>query len=315
MAKQRPREVGVSLEVEDATRGIGIGPGPAKIVKAQYEMYKYASGNRYPACMVTFERGGEDLPPEPYTVGQGWTVSSDGQSLIPKAAQTGLPDNCKFMMLLKSLRECEMPKGAVKHPEDLVGTEGTLILQEMGEIQDRKGRDGDKGSKDRKTSKPSVMVFEEVTAAPWMEEEAPTKGKKKKPAVIEDDTEEEDEEDEDEESEDENNAVTAKLAAKNGKAPHKVVAKDDDDEDVDADESGDEVESNPLDDPAGEALIEALEAGPLKTTKIEGAVAAQVKGHKQAKNIAARAADPEFYKQQLGWKVKKDAKLGLIVTL
>lgn len=287
MAKTREREPSVSLDIEDATKGIGIGPGPVKISAAQYDTVKFGKDSRIATC-VTYERGGEDMPEENYTVGNGWKVSVDKQSLIPLASQSGLQENCNFMMLLKSLRECGMPKGSVRHPEDLVGIEGTLISLELDPIIDKKTGQAGK--------KRNVMVFEEITAAPWMEggaakaaPKAKAKGKTAPaPAAEEDDDDEE---------------APASAPAKKAKA---APAPESDEDDEDEAAGDDDTE---WDDAAGEALIEALEEGPIAFADIDAKVRLQVKGHKGGKPaekaIAARAADAAFYKQQLGWKVKK----------
>lgn len=275
------KEKGVSLSAKDQTRGVGIGPGPVKITGSEFALVKkqgYLGGKAVPKLVITYERDGDEMEPEEYTVGSGWKVSEDGEYLIARGGQTGLQSSCKAAYLVRSLEDCDMPGDYFVKASDLIGIEGTLVIKEMDKISD------DKGGKDRT---PTVPVFESVEAAPWME--GAKKGKKNAKAKDEDDEDEdqEDEDDEDEEDEDE--------APKRGAKKPAARATADDDEDDDSDDSEDVTET------ATEALLEALGEGDLKLKSVEGAVAAQIKDKKLKKTAAALAATKKFLERETGW--------------
>jgi hypothetical protein len=118
MAREREREStsrkgggGVSLEAEDKISVGLFGPGPAKIVESIFAEYNYGGKSKaVPVWLITYDRDGEKGE-QPYSVGSGWRVSSDGESLIPKNGQTGLPDSCNAILLLDSLRKAGLAKG------------------------------------------------------------------------------------------------------------------------------------------------------------------------------------------------------------
>lgn len=280
MAKDTERTTrGVSLDPDDQVVGGGLfGAGEAVAKEHVFGPWDY-NGKRkaVPALLVTFEREGEEHT-EAYTVGNGWKISQDGEYLIPRAGQTGLSDSCKAAKYLAALRdECGMPKGTVRDKVSVLdGISGTL---------DRKPLEKVEGSE----KAGSILIFTEVDEAPWASNGAGAGAKKKKKAeagtkatksakAAEDD----DDEDDDEEAPPTKKGRTAKAAPA------------DDDDDTDADED--------VTEEAVEALITALDDGPLKLAKVEGAVLAAVpKKNPQREAIAALAASKKFLQEEKGW--------------
>lgn len=273
---------GFSLSPDAQVAGGGLfGAGEAEAAEHIFGMFDY-NGKRkpVPALLVTYQRDGESHI-ESYTVGNGWKVSSDGKTLIPRAGQTGLNDNTKAAKYLAALRdECGMPG-------DFIGDDITVLDGIVGTL-DRKPLEKVEGSE----KAGSILIFTETETAPW--EDTPGKklkaavGKVRKAAAADDD-------------DDEDEKPKSKAKAGKGKA---AVADDDDDddEDVDADaDAGDDDED--VTEAAVEALIGALEDGNLKLAKVEGAVLAHpsLKKNAQKKAIAALAATPKFLKTEKGW--------------
>lgn len=297
MAKKSGK--GVSLAKKDAVVGGGLfGAGTATAGEHRFGLFDY-NGKRKPvtALLVTFERDGEEHI-ESYTVGNGFKPSEDGKSLVPKGGQTGLNDNCKAMLYIGALtEECGMP-------EDFVSTDVSVLDGIVGELT-RKPLEKVEGS----DKAGSVLIFTSVDEAPW--ESGSKKKKKASKKDDEDEGEEENDDDDDEEEEDEKPAKGK--AGKAGKADKKKKPADDDDDEDDADASGDEDdEDDDADEDTAEAAVEALlaalEDGPLKIAKIEDAVLAQVKKHKNKKAIAKLAASEKFLKKETGWSFNAKAK-------
>lgn len=295
MAVKKKSSGGVSLEPDDQVVGGGLfGPGPAVAEEHRWGMFDY-NGKRkaVPALLVKFTRDAEEQI-ESYTCGNGWKPSADGLELIPKAGQTGLNGNCKAALYLAALKdECGMPKGTIGSDISVLdGISGELTRKALEKVEG-----SDKAG--------SILVFTELDVAPWIK----GSGKKKKaskPTDDDDDAETDDEDDEEEEDEDDAPPAKKKGAAAKGKK--KIVvneADDEEEEDADADEDEDDED---LTEEAGEALLAALEDGPLKATAVEGAVKAQLKGHKQQKAIAAFAANPKFWATEAGWSYDSKKK-------
>lgn len=306
MAKKSKGGKGVSLSPKDKVTGGGLfGAGTATATEHRFGLFDY-NGKRKPvtALLVTFERDGEEHI-ESYTVGNGFKASEDGKYLIPKGGQTGLNDNCKAMLYIGALTdECEMP-------EDFVSTDISVLDGIVGDLT-RKPLEKVEGS----DKAGSILVFTSTDEAPWSEG-----GKKKKKSKKKDEDEEEEEEedgdddsddadDDDDDEDDEKPAKKGKGAkadkADKGKTKGGKKAKSDDEDEDDDDESesdDDDAADEDLTEIATEALLAALEDGPLKTDKIEDAVLAQVKKHKQKKDIAKLAASAKFLKTEAGWSV------------
>lgn len=285
---------GVSLELEDAVDVGLFDAGPATIRESLFADYDYG-GNAKPVAvwLVTYERDGEAYE-QPYSLGKGWKVSADGKSLRSKTGQSGLAKNCNAVKyLLASLRAAGMPKGTFGGDPSVI--EGAEVVVDRVPQEKRKGLQSGADDKER-----SILVIEEITSAPWDKggkkgkgaSAAPAKGKGK-PTSDEDDEDEEDDEEE-----------TPKAKAKGGAAA-KPVAKgrakpQDDDEDEDEEKAGSDSD---IDEEAVEALIEALDAGPLKIDEIAAAVRKATKGNPQSKVIAARCEDDDFLDMEKGWTV------------
>ena len=207
MAKETARPKGFSLDPDDAEVGQGLfGAGPAIAKSHRFGYFKYPSGpqagKKVCALLVDFTRDDEKHR-EAMTVGKGFKPSDDGLTVVPQNNQTGLPDKCKCILYLKSLKDNGCPKNTLiastKDISEIDGIEGTLIRKPMEKSEGMTGN-------------PSVLLWDEIEVAPWN-----GAGKAKKKAELA----EEDDEDE-------------KLAKKGKKA---VVADDDDDsDDSEADE-------------------------------------------------------------------------------
>lgn len=273
MAKDSTKDVarGVSLDPDDQIVGGGLfGPGPAVAKEHRFGMFDYQGKRKaVVALLVTFEREGGEKHVESYTVGNGWKPSLDGEYLIPRAGQAGLSDSCKAAKYIAALRdECKMPKGTIaRRVSVLDGIAGTLDRKPLEKIEgsERAG---------------SILIFTDVDEAPWLADGASAGKKRMKHAttpVVED--EEEDEK-----------------PQRTGKAGKPAVAVADDGDDDDKDESDEDVTEE-----AVEALISALDEGPIKLLKVEGAILAAVKKHPKRKEIAALAASKTFLQREQGW--------------
>lgn len=292
---------GVSLDPDDQVVGGGLfGAGEATATEHRFGMFDYQGKRKpVPALLVTFTRGDEEHI-ESYTVGNGWKPSEDGLSIIPKAGQTGLNDNSKAAKYLAALRDdCGMPKGTVSNDISVLdGIEGTLIRKPLEKVEG-----SDKAG--------SILVFESIDSAPWEDGGGKKKGAKKKAKdEDEDDADESDDDDDDDSDDDDEEDEKPKKGAKGGKAAKGGKGKsksDDDDDDDDSDEDSDDDDADEdVVEEATEALISALDDGPLKLAKIADAVKAQVKKSKNAKAILALVVSEKFLAKELGWSF--DAK-------
>lgn len=301
---------GVSLSPKDAVVGGGLfGAGAAIAASHLFGWFDYnGKRKKVPALLVTFERDGEEHI-ESYTTGNGFKPSEDGKTLIPKSGQTGLSESCKAMQYIRALQdECDMPEDFIGADITVLdGIEGTLTRKQLEKVEG-----SDKAG--------SILLFTEADSAPWAEgkgkKKSAAKGKKKDA-----DEDEEDDEDEDEESEsddDDDDEEEKPKSKKGGKADAKKGGKktsksddDDEDEDADEDESGDDDEDDEdVVEEATEALIVALEDGPVKIAKIADAVGAikAVGKSKNKKAILALVATEKFLSRESGWTFNKKAK-------
>lgn len=303
-------KAGVSLDPDDAEVGGGLfGAGPAVAQEHVWGKFDY-NKTRKPvtALLVTFERDGETYI-ESYTVGAGWKASPDGKVLIPIAGQSALKDSCKAMLYFKSLKDdCDMPKGFINQGVDaLDGIEGELTRKPMDidRSRDKKKKKGDDDD-DGNDRTPTVLVFTELESAPWIEGSG--KKKKKTKPVVEDD-EDETEAEEEEEEEEERPAKGKKKPAPPVKGKKKPAA-DDDDEEAEADEDEAEADADDEDllEEGIEALIAALDDGPIKTAAVEASVLGVLKKHPKRKAIAALMATPKVLKQERGWELSANGK-------
>ena len=268
MAKEKPSPR-LSFHPDDATVGEGLfGAGPAKALKHIFGYFKYPKGNmagkKVTALLVTFERDGEKHV-EAMTVGKGFKPTDDGRSLVPPEGVAGLPSGCKMMQYMRSVvEEGEATKEVITESATDIG-----VLNGLEGALIRKPMEKSEGM----TGNPTVLVWDTIAETPWGTENGAARKKKAKKVEEEDDEEE---------------------------APKKTAkkAKDDDEDDVPDDVFVDE-DAEEL---ATEGLIEALEDGPLRLSKVEAAVAATLKGQKGAKEAAALAATPKFLKKENGWE-------------
>lgn len=301
---------GLSFHPKDAIvgGGIGLGPGKAKVVKARFGkiVYKNKAGvaTRKPttALLLTLKRGDESAV-ESYTVGEGFKPSDDGKSLVPLQSQSGLQDSCKTMRLLKSMWDHGMPDNAYDDlVKDISGMQGLIALW----VRKTLPKIEHKGKPDNREP-PTVFLVDEILKSPWeLDEKRGAKPADDDEAEDEDEgDEEEDEKDDDEEEEEE----SPKKKPKGKKKP----ADDDDDEDSDEAEDEDEKdeaeESDDTDEDvaeeAAEKLLDALEDGDLKKSKIQDAVTAAAKKDKatkaKASAIGKYAASDALLKKEQGW--------------
>jgi hypothetical protein len=257
--------------------GIGFGPGPAKILEARFKIFDYQPKEgskkrvvRAPVLLVKYERDGEQGR-EPYSLGQGpWRILKKGCSIQGKK-KAGLPKGCNALYLIESLIEQGMPPGTTDNVNELDGAEVVLIQKpierDFGE---------DKGG----IKKQSILVVKEVVSAPWMDEGAPSgKGKGKgRPA--------DDDEDDDEKP-----------------AEKRRTSKDDDEDEKPrrASKRNDKQTDADIDEEAVEALLDVLEAGPVRVKDLEEKVRAKLKGNAQRHVIAARAVEDDLLEQEKGW--------------
>lgn len=287
----------VSLSPKDFSIGGGLfGAGPATAKEHRWGIFDY-NGKAKPqtALLVTFERDGEEHI-EAMTVGQGWKPSSDGTQLIPKAGQKSLNSSCKAAQYLSALAD----DGGM--PDDFLdggditlldGIEGTLVRKPLEMSGDRLGKKGEP---------PTVLIFEGVESAPWQKDLRNAVKSAKKKAVAEDDDDDSDGDGDDDDDE--------KPAKKKG-STKKAAAADDDDDDEDAAPAkskgkkaaaaSDDDDDEALLETGIEALIAALEDGPVRLKDVEGAVLNQLKKHKQRQEIAELMANPKTLKQEKGW--------------
>lgn len=277
-----------SFAPEDLEEGGGLfGPGPDTTAKSHVcGWFKYPGGNtKVPAVLITFERDGEEAV-EKFTVGKGWKPSEDGTYMIPLGTQTGFKRNTQIGMYLDALKEeCNMPKGVLTGDITVLdGISGTLSVKTMDNV--REGEKDEKGA----AKKPSkALVFTELDAAPWI------KGKGKKRAAKPEPEEDEDTDEADDDDDEEEEKPAPKKKAKAKPAPVEEEEEEEAEEDDDDDESGD------LFDEGVEALVLALDAGPLKLAKVEASVLEQLKKHPKRKEIAALMATPASLKKEIGW--------------
>lgn len=306
---------GVSLDDDDAIDVGLFGPGPARIVESIFTTYDYQGTSRRPPLvwLVTFERPGEkkgkpETYEQPFTIGKGWDASKDGRELIPKNGQTGLPKSCNAILYLikplkKALKEAKLDLDlSTGDPSLLEGMEVVLdrIDQQERDIRDKdddrgrgrdrdrdkdrgRGRDDDKGPK-------TILVIDEVVALPGDADEKPARSSKSK------------KDDKDDEEDDE------------PKSRHKDRGKEKDDEDEDEEKpaakgkgrgsSNDDDEATEGDqdeDDAVEAIIAAVESGPVNLKDLESKLAKILKKNKRADAIIDLATAKAFLKKEKGW--------------
>lgn len=291
---------GVSLELEDAIEVGLFDAGPATIKESIFADYDYGGNSKpVPVWLITFERDGEEYE-QPYSLGKGWRVVNNGKGLTSRVGLTGLPKSCNAIKyLLTSLREAGMPKGTFGGDPTIL--EGAEVVVDRVAQEKRKGLNSGKDDKER-----SILVITEIESAPWEKG-----GKKKAGSGSAKPKGRRDEDDEEEEEEEEEKPTK-------GKGRSKPARDDDEDEDQDEKPKGrsgegkagkDEDEAD-LDEEAVEALIEALDGGPLKVDDIADAVRKAAKGNPQSKAIAARCEEDDFLEQEKGWTF--NAKKGTV---
>lgn len=297
---------GVSLEQEDATSGL-FGPGPATIKESIFAPFNYGGTSKnVPVWLIVYERDG-DTYEQPYSVGDGWKISADGESLIPRGGQKGLSDSCNAMKyLIAGLRAAEkrqkLPKFPIgNNPRRLEGMEVILarVAQEKREGLDD-DREDDRGRGKKKER--SILVIDEIVSVPEGEGDAKPKASKRKAARDEDEEE------------------TEKTSAK--RTSRKSAPVDDDDED-EAPAKGKgksagkgKAEPEATDDDAireqgVEALIEVLEkAGrAVDVDALEGKLAKVLKGNDDADPIIELVITPDFLAEEMGWSFDKRKQL------
>lgn len=302
---------GVSLAPEDAIDVGLFGPGPARIEESIFTTYDYQGTSRKPPLvwLVTYSRPGEGKKREtyeqPYTIGKGWDVSKDGRELIARNGQPGLPKTCNAMLylvrpLVKALKAAKIDMDLTTgDPQVLEGMEVVLerVDQQERDIRndkdDRGGRDRDRDDRggrgrgrDEDRGPRTILIIDEVVEL----------GSGEKPAR----TSKRDRDEDDE------------------KPRHKDRAKDDDDDDTNEDEEqpkrgakgkakdsdnddNDKGDGDQDEDDAVEAIIAAVEKGPVAYKDLEDELSAILKKHKRAEAIIDLATSKALLKQEKGW--------------
>lgn len=281
---------GVSLSLDDAVDAGLFSSGPARVKESIFAMFDYSGNSKSVAVwLITYEREGETYE-QPYSLGKGWKVSADGTELIPMGGQTGLPKSCNAIKHLISplVKKAGAPSGIFEagDPTVLDGLDCVVVRVEQEKREGLKQSDKER----------SILEIHEIVSAPWDKKGGKSKSKAKdtddddeKPRHKDRGSKDDDDDDDDDKpakrksrtDDDDDDEKPAK-----GKSKAKPAADDD---------------ASEVDEEAIEALIEALEDGPIKADDIEDEVRGRLKGNKQAKAIAARAADPDFLEQEKGW--------------
>lgn len=289
-SRAKGRQAVVSLADEDAiTTGL-FGSGPATIVESEWAEYGYGGTMKpVPVWLVTYERDDEKYE-QPYSLGKGWKVARDG-ALVPLSGQTGLPKSCNARVyLVASLKAAGMPREvlAAGDPGVLVGAEVVVkrVAQEKREgLSKSRRRDGTE-------REDTILEIEEIVSAPWDEDD---KGKGKTRTATKS------RRDEDEAEDEEPPSKKAKGRAHDDEEeeePARRGAKGKKDNDRDADDDDDDLKADAI-----EALMEVLDAGPLKRKDIEAVVVKLLKKNPNAAAIAAICAGDEFLEIEKGWVV------------
>lgn len=317
---------GVSLDAADAIDVGLFGPGKARIDESIFTTYDYQGTSRRPPLvwLITFSRPGEGKKREtyeqPYTIGKGWDVSKDGRELIGRNGQAGLPKTCNAMLylvkpLIKALKaakiELDLTTG---DPSVLEGMEVVLdrVDQEERNIRDDKddrgGRDKDRDrgrgrdrddddrggrgrgrDRDEDRGPRTILIIDEVLELG--DGEKPARSAKRGKDEDEDDEKPRHKnrsKDDDDDDTDDKDDEKPKRGAK-GK-------NDDDDEDKGSDGDGDQDE-----DDAVEAIIAAVEKGPVAYKDLEDELSAILKKNKRAEAIIDLATSKALLKQEKGW--------------
>lgn len=283
----------VSLEPEDAI-SVGIfGPGPATCVESVFADYNYGGTTKsVPVWLITWERDGEKYE-QPYSIGSGWRVSSDGESIIPKNGQTGLPDSCNAMLLLDSLREAGLAKGLLKdgNPRVLEGMDVVLKREAQPDRGMDSAKTDRKGGGGGKSAPKTILLVEEIVTMPGEGKKSKGKGKGK--------------------AEDEDEKPT-----RNSKSSRNREDDDDDDEKPTRGGKGKgkaDEDEEPSEEDGIELMLEILEAAKRNTIEIDDVevlVKKHLKGQDNAKDMAAFCATDDFLSVEKGWTV--NAKKGTV---
>lgn len=281
MARDRDGGKSVSLEPEDKISVGLFGPGPALVRESVFAEYNYGGKSRsIPVWLITYGRD-EETYEQPYSIGQGWRIAADGESLIPKSGQTGLPDSCNAILyLLQPLREAGFPKGKLgNNPRVLEGMEVVLerVPQEArpGLGDDRKDSRGEKRQS-------TILVIKDITKLPW---ESKGKGKGKK-------REEEEEEE----------------APRKSKRPSKD---DEDDDDIPFDKGKKKGKGKSDDEEIAEAGVEAMielledTKDEVDTDDLEKLLTRQLKGNPDVDRIVTWCVENVSEEKGWVWNKKK----------
>lgn len=318
---------GLSFLPEDAVETGLFGSGRARIKESVFADFDYGGNSKpQPVWLITYERKGEDPYEQPYSLGRDWKIGSDGEELIAKKGQTGLPKNCNAMKYLITPL-CEALEAAgltvsdyiTGNPRDLEKLDVTVarVDQEKRDFREKNKNRRDDGDKVR-----TILTIESVgdgdgDAADDDQDDEKPKGRKGHHADEDDDdaprkgkgSKGRDADDDDDQDDDDDDERPAKGKGKSSKADA-----DDDDDAPPAKGKGsskgkgskaDDADEADLDDEAGEAIVTALEAadgGPINVRKeLEEAVMDALKGHPQRKAICARAIDKDFLETETSW--------------
>jgi hypothetical protein len=276
MAREEAK--GVSLLSSDATEGGLYQGGKATLTFEFVERFEYkrkvGKSTVATVLLTTFEDENGEKHEEPYGVGQSaWGVSKDGGRLIPKAGQTGLGSTTDTMKYMLKPLEQGLKDAKIELPEDYVNMGDVTSLNGLVAVVRRVpvDRDGQIGAAPKKDAQgrsftPTKLVIQTVESAPWDAASTKKAGGSKSKARQ---TEEEEEE---------------KPAAR-GKA--KKPADDDD-----------------VKEEAIEAIVTALEdadENQIKSSKLEGILAKQLKGNKALDAIIEWATNDDNLELEKGW--------------
>lgn len=299
----------ISLDDEDAI-DVGLFPsGPARITESIFADYDYG-GNTKPQAvwLIAYERDGEPYE-QPYSLGKGWRISEDGTRITNKAGHAGLAKSCNAIRHLVTPLKIALKEAGIDSsilgegdPTVLVGMDTVLRRVDQEDrpgLKPRKRRDGEE------SGPRSILEIEEVLSAPWDKSSGKAGSKKKKAAKKDEDDDADEAEDEDEaddSDEDDDEAEDKRPASRKPKpaARAKANGKGRSDDDEDEDDAEDEGQDDAVAEDAIEALIEAVDGGPVKYAKLEATLRKSVKG-KKADAIVEWALNKKNLKTEKGW--------------
>lgn len=291
------KEGGVSFRRDDAI-SVGLWQGGECTASHIYGMFNYKERGRHPALIVTFTDTNGEQYEEPYGVGSGWEISSDGTELIPKQGQTGLPNSCDAILhylgpLEDALKAAGLDDG-MPDGSDITQLDGIRMITsrhpatERNFKEDRSRRNRRNGEdEDSQQPKKTKLQPDEVLEVPWGEGNGASEKRGGKAARSSDEAQDDAEQEE----------SPRGKASSAGSRGAKRGAKEEP-----AEEENGGADTDDIDEQAIETLIEMLEdESPRKQDELTADAKTFLKGNKDAKAIAARLGEDELLEQEQGW--------------